>query len=154
MQLFKNEIQQDEGICSNCFRKQFETEEVRYLVQNDGYAKRVRKSLRPVIQDYREYEPDTSFVNVPKECEGRTSCCDCGMMSTAGQMRPLSKPQLIAAGQRVLERLDEKGYELSEDEFFDTLRDLKSDPSEQCKDDSILGRATSAAVQSDSHVTA
>lgn len=149
--IFVRKLQWNRAVCSNCFRRLYKPEEINYLVQNDGYPKPVRDSLSKVLLPYQDFEPDVESVPFPESCVGMTRSCPCGMLAHSTTMRPVDKSTLITLGTRVIDRLEEQDYQLDEDAFFNKVRELKSDPDEQHKDDSILERAVDAVVQDRSH---
>lgn len=151
MDTFKDEIQKDAAICSNCFRRLFEPEEINFIVQKDGWPKPVRDSLDGVLLPHREFLPGIDSVPHPKTGVGMTRTCKCGTLRHSTTMRPVSSSALISLGCRVVERMDEKDFQLNEDTFFDKVRELKSNPDEQHKDDSILAKAVEEAVQEPKH---
>lgn len=149
--IFVRKLQWNRAVCSNCFRRLYDPAEINYLVQNDGYPKPVRKSLKDVLLPHRDFLPGIESVPYPAAGVGMTRSCKCGMLSHSTTMRPVDTGTLITLGTRVVDRLEEQDYQLDEDEFFDSIRSMKSDPDEQHKDDSILERAVSEAVQQPSH---
>lgn len=149
--IFKRKLQWNRAICSNCFQRLFEPSEVNYIVQKDGYPKPVRKSLKDVVLPHRDFLPEIESVPYPAPGVGMTRSCTCGMLRHSTTSRPVDKSTLITYGSRIVDRLAEQDYQLDEDSFFDKIRELKTDPSEQHKDDSILERAIDAAVQEPKH---
>jgi hypothetical protein len=149
--LFVRKLQWNRAICSNCFRRLFEPSEINFIVQNDGYPKPVRKSLDDVLLPHRDFLPGIESVPYPAPGVGMTRSCKCGMLRHSTTTRPVDTSTLITYGQRVVERLAEQDYQLDEDSFFDKIRELKSDPSEQHQDDTIIERAIESAVQKPAH---
>lgn len=143
-------LQKDPSICNNCFRKRFDAEEINFIwtsYHGSMWAKPVKKSMQSVLLDYREYSLDEDVVPHPKGTIGMTHHCPCGVFRSSTTLRPLSGSELTEVGQRVIERAREKDYVVDADQFFDKLRELKRDPDEQHKDDSILKRALDAGIQ-------
>ena len=143
-----DEIRTDPAICSNCYRRRFDAEEINYFVRNDGYADPVRDSLKEILGDWREYR-EGEHVPYPEECQGKSFSCECGAFRPSTQVRPVSRSKLQTFAERLVDRADEFDDELNEDAFFDVVHRLKSKPEWQGRDDEILEKAYDGITTND-----
>ena len=150
MDTFKEIIQQNRTICNNCFRRTHRVWEKNYVPQNDGYPKPVRDSLEDILQPYRE-ALKISTQEIEKQGTGTKGgtkkICNCGAFHNETKLRPLSKERAIELTHRLVDRLDEEDVEFDEDELYSYIRDKKSNPDEQFKDDSLFAEAVQYTTQ-------
>lgn len=149
MSIFKELIQQDYDVCSNCFRENYDRFEVKGFL-NEGTVYPVRESLKPVISD--KTFPKESIIEARGQVsEGKALACQCGVLSPHTTIRPIQQSDMIDYAHNLRHTLENKGVSFDHDVFYDTIRDLKSEPSEQGNDDRIFERAVERAVDRECH---
>lgn len=149
--LFVERIQQNPNVCSNCFRRThvrfrlthryqtYDGELVCEEVDGEAYPKPRRARKGVTVRDVFPADQAASTHE--------TNRCPCGAYSNYTTLRPLDKDRLIEYGQRVAEEFNrQEDVRFDDDAFFDTLRELKSNPDRQFEDDSIFTEAVSVAA--------
>lgn len=136
---FAQKIETDGNICNSCYRK-----------IRDFYSP--LDALPDFVTDQVEYEEDVNFSYFDDYVDsGRPSdkqpYCPCGAVEwTEVKIRPLDEDEMIEVGQRISDRLDEKGVDHDKDVFFDVIREEGPKPENQFSEESVFEEATERAV--------
>jgi len=77
---------------------------------------------------------------------GRKTVCECGVEYNSMRVRPLGWKRFFRHGARLADRIEEFDVEFDRRQFFDTLEDLKEQPSNQNQDDELYQQAIDDAV--------
>lgn len=145
--IFTDEIDDEPGICNNCFKRTHEVAEMRYPQQVKN---------RPIVGTALRNE---RFFSIPENTEkvypvweqpahhpAGKNACECGSISQSVKVRPLSKSDAIEYTENIAKRLSEKSIIFSEDMLFDHVRREKEKADRQHEDDEIFAEAVSKAI--------
>lgn len=142
MDAFKELVQHDPDVCSNCFRKTHDTYERNYFVtthHGELWAKQV--DGRPARSYPRER--NTEYMAAEQTTRGTFRACKCGVPH--GTMRPVSLDTLMEYAKRLVTRFQEKDVDFDENVFLDEVRASGESPDMQGKQDRIFAEAISEA---------
>lgn len=169
-----NDIRNDPDVCSNCFKRTHDRHERNYRLETYYDHEESEWSVRPInvqgieltISGEKEeiggFEDEVtrrpkSTDSIPERggYRGLRTICDCGYRYVPSDKldegetwknRPLKKREFFEYAENLERRLVEAGVTYDEDEYYEILDELKSDPEEQFDDDSIFKRAVQDAV--------
>lgn len=173
-QIFNDVILQDPDICSNCFRRTHDRYERNYrleTVQVEDDDGKMEWTVQPINvsaveitlpdgtteeiggMDDDVYKLPENVTKIPETGarRGLRTVCKCGFrwgpqeVTDQWKNRPLDKKTFFEYADRLFDRLHEAEVSLNEDEFFDKLDELKSNPDEQFADDHIFSKAVEHA---------
>lgn len=166
------EVQQDPDVCSNCFNRKRHRYERNYrleTVYNEDESEwdvepMPVKGLELTVAGETEIVggvpddvyADQNTITIPERGShrGLRIICDCGFRyvpdhdlasDETWKNRPLNKTDFFDYAENLIERYREDGVTLDENQFFEELDELKSDPTEQFADDRLYQIATSRA---------
>lgn len=142
MSIYKEKIQQNPDVCSNCFRRNRDRFPIN-AVMNEGTVYPIRQSLQPIVSDKTYPRDSLESVNIDN---GTAFACQCGVISPFTTIRPIDNSEMIDYAHRLRETLENGGVSMDHDTFYSTIRDLKNKPEEQGHDDRVFERATQRAV--------
>jgi hypothetical protein len=137
--IYEEEIEQNNEICSNCFRR------IKFSIEPP-------ERIPSFVSDIQEYEShaESVWVEENKQVEGKAdagrpnvkrTACKCGCVSAYTKVdRPVKDYQKYS--ERIIERLYEEGFTVNESQFLDCVHSLKSDPDYQHKPEAIFNEAT------------
>ncbi len=168
--IFQEVIQQDRGICGNCFRRTHGHYERNYkleTVQQEDDDGKLRWTKVPVkvsgveitwpngetetvggVEDDVYKHPDNT-TKVPEKgaLRGLRTVCECGFRWAPEheieewKERPLAKKKFFEYADNLVERCNEAGVTIDEDALYEYLDAKKSDPNEQFADDRLYAHA-------------
>lgn len=136
---FKQLIQRDPDICNNCFRQTHITEERNLVVDTfrDGNESKIwLKEVERPDRKWPQYD-ETEFTQADDLTGGTYRGCECGAHHTT--IRPASKPTVMGHLDRLLDRLDEKGFDFDTNSIRRVAWQLFSDPDRQGRQDETFG---------------
>lgn len=139
---FKQLVQRDPDICNNCFRRTHLSEKRGAAI--DTYREDGETHLwsRPVTLPDRKWPrfDKTQFMLSDRMTGGTHRGCICGVPHTT--IRPVSKPVAMKHVERLLDRLDEKGFDKDRNTARRYAWKLLSDPDMQGRQDELFGKIT------------
>lgn len=146
MSAFK-EIQRDPDVCSNCFRRTHDRFENNFIVRQDHGELYIEEVEDQDDSVYRRHQ-DTMRIPEKRVYGGMTTVCECGFRyepDAEWKNRPAPKGTLMRYAENLARRLEEAGVGFDHEEFLDIVREWKSDPGRQFRDDELLDEAVSEA---------
>jgi len=161
LNIFKNQIQKNREICNGCYRRircvipPPTEEQLIWRKTSDGWRyRRSAKTLIEIVTETSTEAGEGEFMWVPGKrgpygefisaSHPQIVCGVCGTIDSTDETK--STGELIKDGRIILERLEEDGFELDWDDFFDSIRELKSDPELCGKDYKVLSISISESV--------
>lgn len=135
---FKQLIQRDSDICNNCFRLTHLTEERNVAVDTYREDGETHYWFREVDLPDRSWplEHNTQFMLSDRMTGGTYKGCICGSPHTT--IRPVTKETAMGHVERLLDRLEEKGFDVDRDEMRQYAWRLLRNPDRQGKQDSVF----------------
>lgn len=142
-------VQRNRDVCGNCFRRTHHTFERNYavdIIQTDDFE--WETWTRKVELPPRSWPVKRNRSPVPRSLPsgGIRYNCNCGY-PPGEQLRPVPKKLFFSYAENLIQRYKEFGVPVDVETFFRTLRDLKTDPSEQFADDRLYRKATESALE-------
>lgn len=135
---FKDILQRDPTVCNNCFS-----------ITHDAVAYDRWSGVHGwTTLEWWDARPDATIpAHHERMTYGMTSACTCGEI-TAGKRRPLSYSETLEYGENILGVLDEKDIDVDAFEFRRVLRERKSDPDLQGREDlGVFAPAVDAGIR-------
>lgn len=161
--VFGQVVEDDPGVCDNCFRRTHQVEENWHPSQGDLLKKGYDASYYEMPAEqrerkftYRRFHPIEENVEkayAPRRekphgsPKGRNICKECGIIDSGQKFRPISKDEAIQYTQHLTARLEETPLSFDEDVLFRCVRHLKSRPDHQSADDAIFEAAVRIAIK-------
>lgn len=154
--LFGELVLKNRCICSNCFRRNADRFEITHKA-----AWTTPHADRPVeLDEYKkherlEYHHDNTIDAVAGETSAQmreTRACGCGVVATWMRNRPISKERAYDMMDRLVERISEEvsnlavDVDVSENDMWNTFKELKTDPDKQFADDRIFADSVEAGT--------
>lgn len=145
--VFKDYIQRNSNICSNCFRRMFTEYERNFFVDQyggDTWVRPIRDSIKSIVSSQR-FGHDVEFAHAEYTTQGEKLICECGVFHSQQTIRPLKTRTLIEMTHRLVERLEEADFEFDKDTLYDEVRAGAEEPDMQGKQDRIFAEAIDEA---------
>lgn len=142
-------LENDRGVCSNCFRNSIE-----WIPKEERIPPTASTLIEQMISDgmFPGKESEICYPTVGTGRRGSGVACKCGVVDTYTKVRPLSKERALDCTGRLINRIEERGIELDEDEFYDVVRSMKSEPSNQFDDrDIFLTAIADSTINEEEH---
>lgn len=139
-------LESDREVCSNCYRKS-----IIWIPQEEMIPSSASTSIEQMVADGRfpGKESEICYPTVGKDRFGSGVACKCGVVDTYTKIRPLTKERTLDCTPRIIRRLEERGLDVDEDEFYDVVRSMKEDPSVQFDDREIFLTAIEDSINNE-----
>lgn len=142
---FETVVLYNEEVCDNCFHQV-------YNIEEEWWPRSVRLSLEKHLENPR-YDPiekntgrDYISSRMAASSQG-TRVCKCGSVDFVSYNRPLSTKPYMELAMQLSDLLADYNIPHSEEVLLDKARALKEDEEVKQCDQTLLDRATSAAVK-------
>lgn len=159
--VFQEVVEEDPGVCENCFRRTHQVEEdwapnqerlvtrgydghFHSMDASDRQEKFSDKRFSPIDENVEKVYPERREAKgAPK---GRNVCERCGILDSS-KIRPVSKSDAIQFTLNLIDRLEEAEESFDEDVLFTCVKRLKERPDHQALDDDIFAASVKVAIR-------
>lgn len=141
-ELYVEQIQRDPEICTYCHRRIRSYTPPPEQLWRTSIQHIATGRTTPSHHGEIHYPPPK---NDSANSKPTVVCEECGVIDSPGHSRDMRT--LMDHAHKLRDRLLEKGFPVDDDEFYETVRDLKSDQDWSSKDFEILGEATAVSIK-------